>query len=339
MRVAICHTKDTVHGLAICKYFAEGILNSSDEVVHLAISKKYDYQVTRWYPGIKLIYVDSVEDYVAQFNKCDVAFQVCPTNAYKGKTKTDHADTKLDIQKALAITGKRLLIIDTSFTDTRKLQFGEDIYKFTYDTYYSLGFDEVKNRADYYNENSPSDRWDDLGIELKPYRSGSKYLIIGQTLRGASSYDIDINVWYQKLVLKIIQQDKHPNIIFRAHPRLVNKLHRVKTFHNIINKIAHKFSLKIQTTLGTTLEKDLEDVGLAFTYSSNAAVKILIEGIPLLCASDYCMAHPVSNTNYKCISDPKTYDRTQWAYNLAYAQWSGKEMQQGLPWQHLRKHI
>ena len=29
-------------------------------------------------------------------------------------------------------------------------------------------------------------------------------------------------------------------------------------------------------------------------------------------------------------------DRTQWAYDLAYAQWNLEEMKLGMPWKHLR---
>ena len=66
------------------------------------------------------------------------------------------------------------------------------------DIYYSVGFDNINGRADFNNRNSPSDRWESLGIDLpkmKINENGKYLLLIGQVPSDASVQNVNIFEW------------------------------------------------------------------------------------------------------------------------------------------------
>jgi len=63
-------------------------------------------------------------------------------------------------------------------------------------------------------------------------------------------------------------------------------------------------------------------------------VESVIEGVPVFACDKGAMSLDVSNDIID-LENPKLYNREQWAYNLAYTQWTREEMVEGLPWKHL----
>ena len=186
------------------------------------------------------------------------------------------------------------------------------------DKYYSVGFDNLNGRADFNISKMPSDRWDMLGVELKPYRdiSEGKYLLLcGQVPSDASVQYIDINKWYMDMVARIKSIDDIP-ILFRPHPLAIDR-----TPH-------------IEGTVWSdgTQEEDFEHATAVITFNSNTGVDALIEGIPVYSHDEGSMVYGVSSHQIDRIVH---FDRTQWANDIAYTQWTREEMEQGLPLEHL----
>jgi len=84
-----------------------------------------------------------------------------------------------------------------------------------------------------------------------------------------------------------------------------------------------------------SFEADLADAWAAVTHSSSAAVKALLEGVPVFCTAP-CMASRMGQDDLSRIEDP-TYpdDREQWLANLAANQWTRAEFRDGTCWRAL----
>jgi hypothetical protein len=83
------------------------------------------------------------------------------------------------------------------------------------------------------------------------------------------------------------------------------------------------------------IEEDFKNAWAVVTFNSNSAVESVIAGIPSFVDDHGSMAFEVSNRNLIYLDDPKTPEREQWAYNLAYCQWTHEEMRSGETWAHL----
>ncbi len=65
------------------------------------------------------------------------------------------------------------------------------------------------------------------------------------------------------------------------------------------------------------------------------AVEAVVNGVPAFVDDIGSMALSVSNRSLSDIEKPWMPDRTQWANDLAYCQWTPQEMREGKAWNHL----
>ena len=176
--------------------------------------------------------------------------------------------------------------------------------------YFMVGLNGLNGRADFKNGSRPSDRWEALEIELKPYRKdGDHILVCGQIPWDASVQDFDHAQWCLDVMEDLRARTKRP-IRFRPHPI-------------------------IATYPLPPLERDMQDAFAVVTFSSNSAVDAVIEGVPVFALDRGSMAWHVANTSLQWIDMPRKAPREAWACNLAYAQWNLEEMREGKPWRHL----
>lgn len=85
-----------------------------------------------------------------------------------------------------------------------------------------------------------------------------------------------------------------------------------------------------------SFESYLKDAWAVVTHSSSAAVKALIEGVPVFCTAP-CMASPMGLNDLAHIEAPEYPDgREPWLWNLAANQWTPDEMRDGTCWRALR---
>lgn len=176
-----------------------------------------------------------------------------------------------------------------------------------YDNHYAAGLNGLNGRADFRNDDSPSDRWEKLGVELKPWRTEGRHLLLcGQVPQDASVDHIDIQEW----LLHISGLFTKP-VIYRPHP------------------LGPQDMLSNCKPSRGSLDDDLKDCWAVITFNSNVAVEAIIKGVPAFAFDEGSMAWDVANQ----IQNPP--DRTQWAHNLAYTQWTPDEMRSGETWKHL----
>lgn len=75
------------------------------------------------------------------------------------------------------------------------------------------------------------------------------------------------------------------------------------------------------------------------TYSSGLGVESILLGVPTIAMSPSSFAYSVSSNSLSDINNPKIFDRQQWLNDLSYCQWSHQEIEDGLPWKHLREVV
>ena len=190
--------------------------------------------------------------------------------------------------------------------------------------YYAAGYGGLNGHAYFVNEGSPSDRWKALKTPLQNYKMNPNghYLVCGQVPTDASVQHIDINQWTAEKC-KYLQNNYDNKVVFRPHP------------------LAQDRTLIIPGVTNSTgaLANDLEGCKAVITFNSNAGVEALIAGIPVYAEDRMSMVYNVAMNQINMVKAPIISNRTQWSYDLAYAQWTVKEMSHGMPWLHLIRKL
>ena len=72
------------------------------------------------------------------------------------------------------------------------------------------------------------------------------------------------------------------------------------------------------------------------TYTSGLGVDSVMNGTPTIAYNPGNFAYDISTRFIDSINSIAYPDREQWIKNLSYCQWNISEIQEGLPWEHLR---
>jgi len=203
-----------------------------------------------------------------------------------------------------------------------------------------------RDEGDYCNENSPSDRWEqvkkDQKLVVKDWRRTGEYVLVVLQRPGDSSLVNLIQKYgsYEAFVshtINTIKQNTDRPIKVRMHPLRQDRQ----------KEILKNFDVDISTNTagagllegGAGLQKDFNDAYCVVGFNSNALTESVMEGIPTFSMCPSSMAYDVSETDLRMIEYPVERDRQQWLNNLAYCQWREDECVAGLPWEHLRKKL
>jgi hypothetical protein len=187
--------------------------------------------------------------------------------------------------------------------------------------YYGIAWNGLNGLGDFANQYAPSDRWAELNHEIKPWKEGgSYYLLCGQVPWDASVQHTDHVGWCQ-WAYKTVESLGLP-VKFRPHPETVD----------------YDYGLP---TDKASWEDDLAGAKAVITFASTSSSLAVLDGIPVFTMDPGCMAWDVGNKRLtkEALESPDKPAREQWAYNLAYAQWTAEEMAQGLPWGRLRAKL
>lgn len=156
----------------------------------------------------------------------------------------------------------------------------------------------------------PPDRWKALGLELKPWRWKGDLILICANHPGDQ---VNVGADWKAIesdTLKLAGRLK-VKAIFRHHPIVAPN----------------------QSPLSDALVQACRVV----TWCSTSAVEALIEGIPTVALDEGSIAWPVCS--HTVCELPYRGPREQWAYNLAYKQWTLDELADGSAWEVLKHGI
>ncbi len=198
--------------------------------------------------------------------------------------------------------------------------------------YWKIGLNGINRTAEFGNYNCPSDRWEKLGIELKPWKNDGNHIILcGQNEKsGAWPKNLGMSAWINDTINQIRSVSDRP-IIVRPHPRAQIKGLNITQLNVTIKKPEYMGGYDDFNYPGA-----LDNAWAVVSFNSNPAIEAVFNGIPVF-VDETSLSYEVGNTNLLDIENPKKPDRTQWAHNLAYIEWNIEEIEQGLPWQRLKK--
>ena len=210
------------------------------------------------------------------------------------------------VKELYEATGKPVIVLEKGFVRR--------------DEYYMAGVGGLNNRAEFYNSDMPSDRWDALGVDLAPWSRGGYVLLCGQVPWDASVQHTDHIRWIQDTYDRLSREARLP-VRIRPHP------------------LGPDLGIDKEIAADGDLAEVLAGAAVVVTFNSNVAVDALLAGKPVFAADEGSMAWRVANRDLTYINSPKAPDREQWAYDLAYAQWNLEEMRSGEAWEHLNRGL
>jgi hypothetical protein len=204
--------------------------------------------------------------------------------------------------------------------------------------HYRLPYKEIYSSetggAEFYNQNSPSYRWEELKkkrqITVKDWRAtGSHIVLLTQKNKNQSWSIKDRNYleWANETLIQLREYSDRP-VIVRAHPKVPLKK---KDIQDPIDKFS------IVNAANVPIKDTMENAWASLVYSSSSAVGSVINGVPVFPGDDSCLTWPLGNHDLSKIEDPEMVNIQQWLWDLAYAMWDLEEMSSGKFWDHFMK--
>ena len=163
-----------------------------------------------------------------------------------------------------------------------------------FDGYYRI----VKNgrQGSYYE--SRSDRWERLGVDLRPWRRrGRKILVVPPSGYVAAFDKIDSGQWSRLVACELSRWTDR--------------------------------AIQFKPSKGR-MDEALEDTWCLVTYNSNAAIHALREGVPVITLGDHIAEHV--SWSFENIESPWWPEREFWAWSTAYQQYTLDEFRSGRAW-------
>jgi len=191
----------------------------------------------------------------------------------------------------------------------------------------SAGYDGLNGRADFcIDDQMPSDRWERHHQDCMQEwdTSGNYILLVGQKQNDIAVRHIKFSRWIEKTRSFL----DHYNIptIYRPHPGL----RKSEDFD--------KYMEVCGDGLNSDLYQVLKQAKYVITFNSNTGVLAVLAGTPTIAIDEGSMVYGlVQNDIESVIGPPHTPDRTQWAHNIAYCQWSPEELENGDFWELLKR--
>lgn len=155
-----------------------------------------------------------------------------------------------------------------------------------------------------------SERWDALGIELKPWRKEGEYILVCPNRSFGVPGRMMHPSWPEQTVAKV-RKEKSTPVRFRPHPGN-DKPKRL-------------------------LEQDLVGASSVVIWSSSAGVHALINGIPVVCEAPHWICKDATFKSLKQLDvlGAGYAEREQALHRMAWAQWTVEEITSGEPFRRL----
>ncbi|KAK3253781.1 hypothetical protein CYMTET_36978 [Cymbomonas tetramitiformis] len=183
------------------------------------------------------------------------------------------------------------------------------------------------------------------GLQIKPWRqeeATQHVLLLGQWDSDRSLISVKrrfggkmngVNLYYEWAMNEIRRWDKgNRQIFFKAHPVYFKQ--SLQGFMDLNGKRQRPTTYFLpkgvdRDVSGMSLEEALQGCYCVVTMSSNSAVHAILQGVPVIATDPGAMVWPVATWSIREINAPQMPDRAQWLADLAYAQWTRKEVADG----------
>lgn len=309
MKIGICHTKLGTDADAVYLAWDKGVRRSGDIPVHCYSTTNIEREKPDVLFMVSYPQFDNVNERLIPDDEDLVKHSVpCRWTAIN--------EFRKDALKLAEEMGIRIIFLDTGILKCDRSRSGNK------DNYFQVGYDCIKGLGVYYNDNVPDDRLIKLNIELKdwkPIPNNPTLLVFGQVQHGIGSQHIDIKCWYRKCFSYLQSKIK---LAYLEHPNVLYPYNNPKFKYKVITDRNNKF----------------EGVHQTISFSSNASIEAIVNGIPSIAMSRLSPAYEATSNRLEDYANPKIFDRKQWLQKLAYTQWTVNEMESGECWNHLRPY-
>jgi len=202
-------------------------------------------------------------------------------------------------------------------------------------TTWKVGLNGINRDAYFGDSNNDDSRKRLLGLEVKPWRTSSKYILLcGQHDKSLQWQDMPrMSNWFLNTYEEIRKHTDRP-IIFRPHPRC--------RLEHIERGLKHVYRQEPKHVNGTydSFDMGFNDIHCTISYSSNPGIHSIIEGVPAF-VSTHSLAYDVANDIdfLHDIEQPLMTDRTQWLNDYAHTEYTVDEISQGIPLKRLTDYL
>lgn len=207
-------------------------------------------------------------------------------------------------------SGRKAFYIDLGYWARRK--------RTRWDGFHKIALNG-RHPTDYFQQKPKGpERFLHHGLTIAPWRKAGRHIVVvGMSAKAATAEGLRPHQWETETINRLREITDRP-IIYRPKP---NWLEAKPIPGTVYGK-------------GPALEQHLLDCHAVVAHHSNAAVDALLAGVPCICPGG--VASVLSGHELEQIEDPPMPDgREQFAYDLAWTQWSVEEMQNGLCYQYL----
>lgn len=161
------------------------------------------------------------------------------------------------------------------------------------------------------------ERFAKFGCELRPWRTRGDHVVLATQSETfyRDRHQVSRGAWTDRIVAELAQHTRRAVIV------------------------CHKPDAAASGNAATHpgLEAALVGAWALVTHSSSAAVKAILDGVPVFC-DPICMAASVGRTSLAEIERPVFPGwREQWLWNLAANQWTWREIESGRAWRDLQE--
>jgi hypothetical protein len=267
--------------------------------------------------------------YDEKYTSCDVAVMF-------GSWKPERSNIHHIVRCSIAEESPAFICIETPLLGRRV---------FEENKYQRVGVNGFLNRAALFGEERdyPDDRLKQLGINYQGWKrnKGDKIVIALQIAGDASLRNNDINEWCRDTVKTLRTYTDRP-IEIRTHPGVSAKgwgnheeLFKEFLFGNYKN-------ISFVNGRDVPWEDQILNAYCIVAYTSGLSIDAVVNGVPVIACDEGNFAWNVGEKklsnieNLKLVSDADVH---QWLKNLAYCQWTPKEMGSGQCWEHLKSSI
>ena len=200
---------------------------------------------------------------------------------------------------------------------------------------WKIGINGVNREADFANQDADAIRWKKFNTNLLPWKqTGEDIIICGQHTNSHQwRNNPPMSTWFDQQITEIRKYTDRP-IVIRPHPRNHVTLD-IKKFKNVKVVSPQRDN---KTYDDTDLTERLKSAWALVSHSSNPAITAAMHGIPVY-VSESSLSYDIGNSSYENINNPKMPERQQWANKLAYTEWWPDEIEQGIPWQRIKKRL
>lgn len=178
----------------------------------------------------------------------------------------------------------------------------------------------ARHPTDYFQVKQHDDRRvSRFALDFKPWKPGKHILVCGTSDKGAIVDGFEPQGW-ETATIKALNRVTQRPIIYRPKPSWAG-------------------SSPIPGSIFARSKEDvagwLKDAHAVISHHSNVCVDAFLAGVPNFCVEGVGL--PLSESDFTKIETPLTPPgRRQWAMNLAYCQYSVKEMAEGVAWRSLK---